>query len=269
MRVAVIIPSRGRHDGLAAVLRCLQALESTQHEIQYVVSYCEDEPHTRWVAEDAGALAIQRPADCTPGAAFNHACAYAKADVYTGFCDDVFPLTSGWDHYLALAIEQKDLACFCWEEVNDPYNISYIASSVRVQKAIGDLCPEYFPFWFNDLWLAEIHALAFGHFPKRIDGLKLCNNKRGKTRGMRDYPFWCDVFVATRGERVVAAGKLAAEYAVKPVTLSDAMPVFTQLDNDRIKSAGWLTERYEDKAEPEPYYTLAKERAFNLLREAA
>lgn len=264
MKIACIIPSRHRARSLEAVLRALQALESGEHTVEYVVSYCRHDEQTQWAAEATGALAIMRPDDCTPGAAFNDAARAVDADVYTGFCDDVFPLTHRWDDYLARALAHP-LVCFCWQEATDPLNASYIASSARVLKAIGDLCPEYFPYWFSDVWLAEIHHMAFGFRPGLVEGLRLAG-KRGTTQGFRDFPFWCQVFTHTRPERIRLAVKLAAEYGSTPPDLRGALEACVAFDADFLSKAERF-QRFADPKGPEPYYLKAKANAEALLAE--
>jgi len=267
-RIAVIIPSRKRPESLKAVLRALQASASGIHAIHYAVSFCRDD-----LATEAAACSVpfvstfQRPADCTPGAAFNHAVRkMPPADVYTGFCDDVFPLTYKWDEHLAHALRHP-LVCFCWQEVTDPLNASYIASAGRVVKAIGDLCPEYFPYWFSDLWLAEIHHLAFGFRPSLVDGLQLVG-KRGTTQGFRDFTFWCRVFAHTRPERLRAAVKLAAEYGSVPPDVRGTMEVCRAFDADFQSKAPLFETRFADPKVPELYYQKAKARAEAMLTNA-
>lgn len=234
--------------------------------MRYIVSYCDDE--TRAAALDVpDVMTIQRPADCTPGAAFNHAATYAPgADIYFGFCDDVFPLTWEWDHYLALAL-QKPLICFCWQEMTDPANCSYIASSGRVLKALGDLCPEYFPFWFTDLWLAEIHHMAFGFRPPLVDGLRLAG-KRGTTQGFRDFEFWCRLFAFTRPERIRLAHRLAAEYGTTPKDMPAALAVCRAFDADFLSKTERFSKRFADDQKPELFYVLAKKRAEAMMAQS-
>lgn len=265
MKIAVIIPSRHRARSLEAVLRALKATESGEHDVRYLVSYCRHDEQTQWAAEATGATAIMRPDDCTPGAAFNHAARTIDAGIYTGFADDVFPLTWKWDEYLAHALTHP-LVCFCWREMSDPLNASYIASSGRVLKAIGDLCPEYFPYWFSDLWLAEIHHMAFGFRPGLVDGLQLVG-RRGTTQGFRDFPFWCQVFTHTRSERIRLAVKLAAEYGSTPPDIRAALEVCRAFDADFLSKAERF-EKFSDPKGPEPYYIKAKERAEAMLTKA-
>ena len=265
VRIAVVIPSRRRPESLKAVLRALQATASGDHAIHYAVSFCRDD-----LATEAAACSVpfvstfQRPIDCTPGAAFNDAVRKMPlADIYTGFADDVFPLTWGWDDYLHQALHHPMVA-FCWQEATDPLNTSYGAVAGRALRALGKPCPEYFPYWFNDLWLAEIHHMAFGFRPSLVDGLKL-GGKRGTTQGFRDFPFWCQVFTHTRGERIRLAVKLAAEYGATPPDLREALDVCRSFDADFLTKNERFSRRFADLGEPEAYYVKAKARAEGML----
>lgn len=266
--IAIIIPSRHRPESLKAVLRALQATESGAHNVTYAVSFCRDDLATEAAAFSVeGVKAFQRPADCTPGAALNNVVSRLPLhDIYTGFCDDVFPLTWQWDVAMDAAY-RAPMVCWCWQEATDPHNASYVASSGRVLKAIGDLCPEYFPYWFNDIWLAEIHHMAFGFRPAQIEGLRLVG-KRGTTQGFRDFLFWCRVFTATRHERIRAAIKLAAEYGSTPPDMRKALEICHFFDQDFRGKADRFTRRFGGDDEPEPFYVLAKQRAERLLAKA-
>jgi hypothetical protein len=267
MNIAVVIPSRNRPDGLAAALRALMATESSKHEVMYAVSYCRGDAATMVAAEDAGAYAIMRPDDCTPGAAYNHAAAQCgDVDLYSGFGDDIFPLTWGWDDYLARALCHP-MVCFCWQEVTDPMNASYCAASARAVRAIGQPCTEYFPYWFTDLWLAEIHHMAFGFRPPLVEGLQL-GGKRGTTQGFRDFEFWCRFFAHTRYERIRAAVRLAAEYGSTPRDLVGALAICRMFDADFLTKNERFSNRFADTSAPEPYYVKAKERAEAMLAQS-
>jgi len=263
VKIGVIIPSRKRARSLEAVLRALMATQSAEHEIQYLVSYCRHDEHTLWVAEHLKVEAIMRPDDCTPGAAINHAIAHLDADVYVGLNDDVFPLTWHWDTLIARGVNHP-MPIFCWQEVSDPLNCSYLICTARALRAIGQPCTEYFPYWFCDLWLAEIHHIAFGFRPPQIEGLRL-GGKRGTTQGFRDFQFWCRFFTYTRPERIRAAIKLAAEYGTVPPNLKVVLQICRMFDADFLTKNERFSSRFADTAAPEPYYVKAKERAEAML----
>lgn len=263
--IAVIIPSRRRPESLKAVLRVLQATASGEHDITYAVSFERDDLATEAAAFSVpGVRALQRPLDCTPGAAINNAIdRIPQADIYTGLCDDIFPLTWHWDILMDKAL-RKPIIAWCWEEAADPMNASYICVSGRVRRAIGALCPEYFPYWFNDLWFAEIHHMAFGFRPPLLGGLKL-GGQRGKTHGLRDFIFWCQVFTATRPERIALAVKLAAEYGSAPPELQKTLQICHFFDQDFRGKSERFERRFGDDDPAAPYYVLAKQRAETML----
>lgn len=263
--IAVIIPSRKRAESLKAVLRALQAMASGLHDITYAVSFERDDLATEAAAFSVPHVrAFQRPEHCTPGAAYNNAVGRLPLhDIYTGFSDDVFPLTWKWDDLMVTALRQPCVA-WCWQEMTDPRNASYIAVSGRVRKAIPDLCTEYFPYWFNDLWFAEIHHMAFGFRPPLLHGLMLCG-QRGTTQGFRDFGFWCRFFAHTRHERIRAAVRLAAEYGTQPADLRAALEVCRAFDADFASKAERFEGRFADTQPPEAYYLKAKARAEAML----
>ena len=273
MKIAVIMPTKGRPAGMAASLRAFWAAQSDRHQVQYVVSYCGDDEATFAEAlrlpPDMDALIQRRPDHCTPGGAINAAVAAVQADAYVGVGDDVFPMTPGWDQWIAAALEQAGPIA-SWTETTDQANNSYLFASSRFVNALGSpLLPDYFPYWFIDMWLAEICHFAFGNRPPIIQGLYI-GGRRGKTTGMRELPLWLDLFTATRPERMELARKLVAEFPERAGgDLQEILRIYAAWDADiRHKERGF-EEKFSDAREPELYYKLARERAIAILGKAA
>jgi hypothetical protein len=272
VKICAVIPSRRRPQQLAASLQAFHATESQQHEVAYVVSYCHDDPETRMTVLNLPVsmnIRVHRRTDhCVPGQAFNEAAEMVEADAYLGLCDDIFPLTMGWDHYIIEGLKQYG-PCACWIEATDRNNTSYIFSDAKVLKAIGKLCPEYFPFWFCDVWLAEICHFAFGQRPSLINGLML-GGRRGRTQGHHELGFWLQVFAATRIERIELASKLAAAWPFHVGgNVHDTMDICKAWDADMLSRVPIMDDRFNEQREPEPYYVLAKQRALAMLADRA
>ena len=270
MRIAVVIPSRGNAQRLQGVIHALHGTASRMHTIFYVVSYCREDPETRKAVlalpAAAAVKAHMRTDHCTPGQAFNEAAAVVDADVYMGWCDDVFPLTWCWDTYVAAAAEQLPAAY--WIEAADPQNTSYGFATAKVLAALGKLQPEYFPFWFVDIWFAEVNHFAFGRRPPLISNLIL-GGQRGKTQGHRETLFWAQFFAYTRPERMALGGRLAAAYDLLPPDPRQALEACSYWDADFQSKCANHDARFNEDRAPEPYYEIAKAKALAMLAEKA
>lgn len=217
MKISVILPSRNRPAGLLAVLTSFHALSSGQNEIAYGVIVDDDDyvtleqyehwersgmlpPNTRWFCAPSGK---------TINARFNEAVAAMPADAYSQACDDHYPLAFHWDRLLAGALAQ--VPALNWQELNDPTNATVPVLAHKWVDAVGRFYPEYFPFWFADTWLAEVHSIAFAKPMPVLPQLPV-GGRRGATQGMRELEFWFRFFAATRIERCEEAVRLAKAY---------------------------------------------------------
>lgn len=218
MRITIPMPSRCRPAGLLAVLTALDALASGQHEITYAVILDSDDADTRHYVQQftndkllpERTHVIVGERDKTLNARMNEVVGAFAAEVYCVLPDDGFPLTQGWDVILA-GLQTQGVPAFAWQEKNDPGNPTFITITERWRLAVGRMFPEYFPFWFADTWIAEVHALAFAKGIGIVNQLQM-GGKRGKTQGMRDLDFWFRFFAATRVERIAEAEAVAKEY---------------------------------------------------------
>lgn len=213
MKITIPMASRGRPQGLLSVLTALDALATGNHTITYVLLIDDDDALTaKYVHQwfHAGLLPRMtyiRSADRsrTVAARINEACEAFPADVYCPLPDDGYPLAQHWD---GIFQGMREMPAFAWLEVNAPGDATFIAVSERWRAATGRILPDYFPFWFADTWIAEVHYLAFAKGIGIVNQMPM-GGKRGVTRGMRDLEFWFRFFAAKRAERIEEAAKVA------------------------------------------------------------
>ena len=136
------------------------------------------------------------------------------ADAVCWFTDDVFPLAMFWDAMIASGIEINSLPAFAWMEVTDPENVTFPVLSRRWLTTLGYMFPEYFPYWFVDTWIKEVHELAFGQVLSVIQNLPV-GGRRGVTRNMRDADFWFRFFEATHPQRAQDAMRVSKEFGAE------------------------------------------------------
>lgn len=218
MRITIPMPSRNRPAGLLSVITSLDALATGSNEITYAIMLDSDDTDSRlmvkqwadlnWLPKNTHTIVGER--DKTLNARMNEVIGAFAAEVYCCLPDDGFPLTQGWDA-IFVGLYQQGIPAFAWQEKNDPGNPTFIAITERWRVATGKMFTEYFPFWFADTWIAEVHALAFAKGLGIVNQLQM-GGKRGKTHGMRDLDFWFRFFAATRVERIAEAEAVAKEY---------------------------------------------------------
>lgn len=272
MRITVIIPSRGRPAGLLSVLTALDALSTGSHEITYALIVDADDDDTlihanQWqnskmLPRNTHVIVGERSAGLFKR--INEVCGAFSAEVYCQINDDVYPLTQHWDAMFQGLSEQ--LPAFAWQEKNDSANATYIAITERWRKAIGRMYPEYFPFWFVDTWLLEVHLLAFAKPIGVINQLQL-GGKRGKTRNMRDLGFWFRMFVATRGERIEEAKTLAREFGftLNMAERADKIAVLEENDARQFASVPEYEKLFQGEQAKDELYDAAKAAAEKWL----
>lgn len=284
MKIAVIIPSRGRPLSLKAVLVALNALASGQNKISYTVLADKDDSDTAWCVEEVRDM-IEGPQHKHTGNTLtviqddnrlinvreNEIAPTLRADAYMPWADDLFPMAQHWDDIVQHVIETAQVPAFSWQEANDPKNHTAIVISKKWYEATGRLFPEYFPFWFADTWMKEVFQFAFGAGMPIVEQLSF-GGKRGKTGNMRDLAFWFRVFAETRDERIEDARKVSKAMQLSMPDPKEAIALFEQGDQMQLRNVPKYEEAFGANTTPSEYYLEAKakaEKLFPQLLEAA
>lgn len=267
MKITIPVMSRNRPAGLLSVLTSLDALATGSNQITYVLVIDDDDQITLEHVEGwTGMLPKNTHVRCgkrdrTLNARVNAVINEFPADIYCPLPDDGFPLTQHWD---GLFQGLGELPAFAWCERNDPGNATFIAVSERWRAALGRGYPEYFPFWFADTWILEVHLLAFAKGIGIIQQLAM-GGKRGTTQGMRDLKFWFEFFAATRVERIAEAEKVAKAYGFSVDVRKERKEQLAVLEEGSRKQLERVP-HYEkmfnaDDGDPSEVYIEAKRRA--------
>lgn len=276
MRITVAIPSRGRQFQLLATIRTLQQAESGKHEVTYIVGADSDDeatigmcqmlrlgspkggPVTAHVFERTGSL----------GAMVNQMALDVPADVYCALCDDVLVRTEGWDQKIAEAWEAQPAGVWWWK--TNPDNPStYAIVSERWRAAAGRIFTDYFPFWWDDLWLLKVWMLASEGPWLHVDAW--LEDRPAATQNMRDLRFWGEFYLDRKGERLADADRIR-EALGWPRTL-DARRFSDEID--RLAPDFWQTcekveaQQGEANKPPSASYLRSKARAEALMRREA
>jgi len=252
----------------------MDALATGQNEICYPLIIDEDDHRTimrldDWIADQ------DKPPNVHPligkrdkvlNVRMNEAAAQFPADAYFFCPDDGFPLEQHWDR-IFMAAHMQGLPTWCWQEKNDPGNPTFICATEKYRATLGRILPEYFPYWFADTWVAEVHLLCFGKPIPIVNQLGM-GGKRGTTQGMRDLEFWFRFFAHTRPERMEEAKKLGRAHGFT-VHEHERRHFIEQLEGNDARQLSAVA-RYEvtfeaNKEPPSATYLAAKARAEEMM----
>jgi hypothetical protein len=259
-KIAVVTMSRGNPHGLVSTIAGLRALESGHHTVDYYVCCDNDDPETVETAARIGTKVHVGPRPDTIGQAWNSAAAAsAKITDWDAFCmmaDDITPTSRDWDMTVARAMKLYDVVS--WTERGDPYNPTLPILSRNYYEKVGNVSPEWFLAWFMDTWVAEVQQLAHGFCPIISD--LTWYGDRGKTKSLRELPFWIRVFASTRDLRCREAEKLSGGTLHKGVIKEREANDAWLLDNAQMLECTFGTGE-----PPDERYLRAKKRAADFM----
>lgn len=276
MRITVIIPSRGRQFQLLATIRTLQQAESGKHAVTYIVGVDSDDPATIGMCQ---MLRLGSPvggpvtAHCfertgSLGAMVNQMALDVPADAYCSLCDDVLVRTEGWDDRIAEAWEAKPDGVWWWK-TDESRPATYAIVSEKWRAAAGHLFTDYFPFWWDDLWLMKVWILASEGPWLHVDAW--LEDRPAATQNMRELRFWSDFYMSQKDARLADAERIR-EALGWPRTL-DAKRLSDEVDrlSPEYEATIEKIERQQGEATkpPSASYIRAKARAESLMTKEA
>jgi hypothetical protein len=281
VRLTVIIPSRGRPEQLFATLRRMQKLQAVDGEGQpvnhvvYMIGADADDTETIGMGKllvtpslRGGPICMrvfQRTASL--GEMVNRMAEDAPADVYCSLCDDILVLTEGWDAKIAEAVEAKPDGVFWWR-CDEKRAATYAIVTEKWRAASGRIFTDYFPFWWDDVWLLHVWMLA-AESPWLYVEAEL-EDRPQHTHRMRDLRFWGDFYLDRAEERFAEAERIRKALGWGPRTIDERAfaNVVCQLSPEFLADADNLEKRQgETHKPPTPEYLRAKERAASLMAE--
>lgn len=271
MRIAVLILARGRPAGLVAAVKAAHATASGDLPVEFVI--CGDDDDDT-IGQAVACLDVPVTLSINPrpdalGRAWNLGAAKAgpwDLALFTG--DDTVPVTMHWDRRMA-QIAANGNAAWAWTEANDPGNCTYWVTTRRWHDAVGRACPELFPYWFNDTWVAETHLFAFAE-PIMVDPGCVMGGRRGTTREMREVARWFRVFAASRPQRIAEAARIARAFGREPPDPAPMLRWCAEWDAAQMASVPRYNAAFgADRVPPTPRYLRLREAAARLYPEAA
>lgn len=266
MRLSVFLPSRERPFGLRTAAASLCDTASGKHDIRFLVGCDSDDPHTiatAWTLRLRGLPVYPFVAkrQGSLGQLINLMSLEAPADVYTSLADDIECTTHDWDDIIARAWQAKPDGIWWW---GCPSGTTFSVISEKWRAAAGRIFTDYFPYWWDDMWLLEVYRYASGEggdYLKRLD----CElvDKAESTMRMRDLPFWTDFFWSRRPERIEEARRIRQTLGWRKVR--DLSELHLKVHPDF--SAEKVEAKQGEKGPPTPEYVRAKARAEAMMME--
>lgn len=258
----------------------MQKLESGKHQVVYVIGVDEDDTETVGMGQLLIKPSLRGGPICmrvferqsSLGAMVNQMALDVPADVYCSLCDDVLVLTEGWDDKIAEAVEARPDGVFWWrtEQIRAA---TYAIITEKWRAAAGRVFTDYFPFWWDDVWLLHVWLLAAETAWLYVDAE--LEDRPFNTHRMRDLRFWSDFYVSRHDERMAEAERMRQALGWGPRTLSPAslqtwVEKTCRLSPEFLADADNIEARQGEGAKPPtPEYLRAKARAESLMQKAA
>lgn len=267
MKISVIMPTRGRAMQMVGVLNSLRSQESGKNEVTYGIG-CDVDDHVT-----IGTCEILQPrmpirwhvTERQPslGARVNQLAELMPADVYCSIADDVLCMTPGWDEKIAEAFAAKDDGVWWWRMHYKEYAL-YAIVSEKWRQAAGKIFTDYFPYWYDDIWLLELWVLA-SEAPFLYVDAQLADCPKA-THRMRDMAFWHDFWHFMRPERVKKAREIAKNLGwPEPKTADILATVIGRPVPEFVESMTKIEENQGDQGPASIEYIKAKSRAQEMM----
>lgn len=270
MKISVIMCTRGRPMQATAAFYSLESQESKKHEVTY--GFCVDADDIATIGtcqtlQARHANVAYHSAERGPslGARVNMMTEYMPADVYVTVCDDTLCFTQDWDERIAKAYTKNPQGVWWWQNYH-PEPALYAIVSEAWRKAAGKIYTDYFPYWFDDIWLLELWIMASEQPHVYIDA-KLGDYPRATLR-MRDLPFWHEFWHYMRPARVKEAKRIAAELGWKePVCAEVLATVFGRPVPEFVSNMEKIEANQGDLGPATIEYIKAKSRAQEMMNQ--
>lgn len=268
MRISVVIPSRGRPLSLMETVLTINGRVSRRHDVRFVIGCDADDDETIAMALSLrqGGLPVIPRVGARPsslGGLVNSLVEKCPADVYCSLGDDIKVLSDGWDDLIAEAWHRKPDGVWWWSCKSEAM-FAIVSEQWRV--AAGRIFTDYFPFWYDDIWLAEVIRYATG----RIGGERLpvwLDDRAPGTHRMRDMALWDAFFWSRREERKAAARCITANLGWPRVESFDGLDIGKNPAFDLAAIAA-IEAKQGERSPPTPEYLTALKRAKTLMEAA-
>ena len=215
--ICLIMATRGRPQMLAIVFAALKAHTVQKEKVSLWLYVDEDDAVTRkaitdGTLSDAGVQLHWHIGQQTSGLGQMQQILWQvsgrTAEIFMVLGDDVRFDTPGWDNILRETAAKFPDGIFL-ASPHDPMTAdtcTYPVFGWCWLETLQSLFCGHFPFWYDDRWVHQIGEMVgrYAWLPIVVQPV----GGKGKTRRMRDVPFWARFFQLALDERKVSARKL-------------------------------------------------------------
>ena len=215
--ICLIMATRGRPESLAQVFAALNTATAQKEKVSLWLYVDKDDAVTRKAIDsgklsDAGVSIHWHIGPQTAGLCETQHTLWRNsgrtAETYMVIPDDLYFETRGWDNVIREASAQHPDGIFL-AGPHDPMTsdtCTYPIFGWRWLETLQHIFPGHFPYWYDDRWVHQIGLMAGRYIELPIVLLSL--GGKGRTRRMRDLPFWARFFQLALDERKASAKKL-------------------------------------------------------------
>lgn len=144
--------------------------------------------------------------------------AESECDIFIPFPDDYRIVTQNWDSIIFdMFSNKKEIpeCCYFNDSIVPENQATFTVLNKKWIESVGRYVTNYFPFWFDDVWLDEVAQMV--GVKKKINISVNCFSGKGTTPRMKNLPFWNSFFRNTISERLSDANKLITiKYSSEP-----------------------------------------------------
>ncbi len=182
------------------------------------------------------------------------------ADAYCFVSDDTEPLTRDWDEAIHTAWKARSDGVWWWRTLKQRPATYAVISHKWFIAAEKRPFTDYFPFWWDDIWLLNVWAIASGLPPQPLEAV--LDDRPFATQRMRDLKEWTDFYVWCEPLRKAQALRMQRALGWKvglyESPIGDVRQAFLA-DIPNIEA------RQGDKGPPTPEYIAARTRAQAMM----
>jgi hypothetical protein len=271
--ITIIMATRGRPQMLAEVFASLKASTAQKNLVSIWLYVDEDDAVTREAIDsgrlnDAGIRIHWHFGSQTAGLCETQHTLWRDSgrtsEIYMISCDDACFSTPGWDDVLRATAAKFPDGIFL-ASPHDPMTAdtcTYPIFGWRWLETLDGIFPGHFPFWYDDRWVHQIGEMAgrFAWLPIVMEPIR----GKGKTRRMRDLPFWARFFQLALDERKASARKLIDAMNLDPEKKENARQHLEQRAAELEKQQDKFSDLYAVFQEERfTLHTPEERRAFN------
>ena len=271
--ICLIMATRGRPEMLAEVFAALKTHTAQKEKVSLWLYVDEDDAFTRKAIDDgrlsdAGVQLHWHIGAQTSGLGEMQQILWQvsgrTAEIYMVLGDDICFDTPGWDNILREVSAKFPDGIFL-ASPHDPMTAdtcTYPVFGWRWLETLQQLFCGHFPFWYDDRWVHQIGEMAGRYAWLPIVVLPV--RGKGRTRRMRDVPFWARFFQLALDERKVSAKKLIDAMNLDPEKKDAALKKLEQRAAELEKQQDKFSDLYAVFQEERfTLHTPEERRAFN------